>query len=144
MKALNIVVLLMLFIPQLANAKSIYGEVLVTSQQDQNSKLWSRSSEKQTQYPIELARASVTGCSVISFDISEEGRAENLKVESSVPNKPLAKFALKAVKRMDWELLGENAARAEKQIIRLDYCLGDISTEATKEQCAKQVLLNCA
>ncbi|MGS0675826.1 energy transducer TonB [Shewanella sp. 30m-9] len=148
MKLIGCTVLLLLF-PQMSYAKMgnenrIYGEVLQTEISMDTPKTWHREEVNAPNYPIEFARARVQGCTVLSFDITENGTTENVEVVSSIPNKHLGKYSKKLIKRWRWQQIEpQQTAIAEKRVLRFDYCLGVESAEDSAAQCQRQVKLNC-
>ncbi|ABZ77176.1 TonB family protein [Shewanella halifaxensis HAW-EB4] len=144
MKVIGLAAFALLLVPQMSQAKNVYGEVLLTEVEPSTQKVWHREGNKPHPYPIEFAQAKLQGCAVLSFDISEEGHTENVEVISSVPNRHLGKNSRKEVKRWRWQPLDtELQATAEKRVLRIDYCLSDVSEEQSLAQCQRQAQLNC-
>ncbi|WP_299807504.1 energy transducer TonB [uncultured Shewanella sp.] len=152
MKLIGCAVLLLL-LAQVSHAKTgkinrIYGEVLLTEVAMDTPKIWHREEidapTPLVNYPIELAKARIQGCTVLSFDITEDGTTENVGVVSSIPNKHLGKYTKKEIKGWRWEQLEpQQSAMSEKRILRFDYCLGLESAEQSLAQCQQQAQLNC-
>ena len=144
---------LLLSIPQMVEAKSsnvnrVYAEVLLTDIVNDTSKAWYREelngSNSLVEYPIELARDNLRGCTILSLDITEDGTTENVEVVSSIPNKQLGKYSKKLVKRWRWQQIeSQKGVKAESRVLRFDYCLGIESAEQTLAQCQRQTTLNC-
>lgn len=146
MKAIGAVAftLLLVLVPQISQAKNIYAEVLLTDVEPTTQKLWHREGNKPHSYPVAFAQAKLQGCSILSFDISEEGYTENIEVISSVPNRHLGKYSRKEIKRWRWQQIDTGLqGKAEKRVLRVDYCLTDVSAEQTLEQCQQQAQLKC-
>ncbi|GIU08603.1 MULTISPECIES: energy transducer TonB [unclassified Shewanella] len=144
MKVIGLAILVLLFVPQVSQAKNIYGEVLLTDLEPKTQKVWHREGNKSPHYPVALVQAKLQGCTVLSFDISEEGYTENVEVVSSIPNKHLGKYTKKEIKGWRWQQLEPlQSASSEKRTLRFDYCLGLESAEQSLAQCQQQAQLNC-
>jgi len=123
--------------------KKIFADVQLNQIQPQQS-VWSNKSEQNFLYPIEFARARLKGCALVSFDISTAGKVKNIKVINT-SSKKLAKATTKLVKKWRWQLANKIAtAQQEQQLLRFDFCLGDISRAETEQFCKQQALHTCS
>lgn len=135
--------LLLLTTPCLALTKHIYGDVQVTNISPSSDFVWERDNTQQPQYPIELARSRIAGCTVLSFDISETGDTENIEVINSVPHYAIGKYSKQILKTWKWAPTS-TVKTAEKRTVRLDYCLGETSSAESEKQCKQQAQLACS
>ncbi|WP_299570179.1 TonB family protein [uncultured Shewanella sp.] len=128
-----------------AQKRNFYADVQVTEADSKSDFIWERENQHTPKYPIELARSGIMGCAVLSFNITELGKTENVEVINSIPNKHLGKYSRKMLKKWKW-ILASNAvdASSEKRTLRLDYCIGEDSTEQTQKMCKQQSQLTCA
>lgn len=127
-----------------ARSKNVYGEVLVTNISPADNALWKREKTAPPHYPMELAREGLQGCTVLSFDISESGKAKNIEAIQSVPHRSLGKYSRKMLKKWKWipvSTAGE--AKTEKRTLRLDFCIDDQSSEQTLQMCQQRTQLAC-
>ena len=62
----------------------------------------STATQNTPKYPIELARSGIKGCAVLSFNISESGKTENVEIIDSVPKKHIGKYSRKMLKKWRW------------------------------------------
>ncbi len=125
-------------------AKNIYGDVQVTDIEPVNNFNWERANKNTPKYPIELARSGIRGCAVLSFNISDSGKTENVKIITSIPKKHLGKYSRKMLKKWKWIPASSVAEIApEKRTLRLDFCMGGESTEQSQIACKQQTQLAC-
>lgn len=146
MKYLLLVVLAMITISttSFAKSKNVYADVLVTNISPADDALWKRKETAPPLYPIALARSGLQGCTVLSFDISESGKAKNIEAIQSIPHKNLGKYSRKMLKKWKWiPVTTAGEAKTEKRTLRLDFCLGDQSPEQTLQRCQQQTQLAC-
>ena len=146
MKNLTLVafVLVTLSTSILAKNKHFYADVQVTDIKPTSDFIWKRANQNTPKYPIELARSGIKGCAVLSFDISELGETENVEVINSVPKKNLGKYSGKMLKKWKWVPVSTTAKPAsEKRTLRLDFCVGEESTEQSQQACKQQAQLAC-
>ncbi len=146
MKFLKLIPIVMVFIPTIVLAKSttVYADVQVTDLVPTNNFVWERKNKKTPKYPIEFASAGIRGCAVLSFEISEAGRPENIEVTHSAPNRHLGQYSRKMLKKWQW-VPASPAAKSvpEKRTMRLDFCMGGESTEQAEKACKQQAQLGC-
>ena len=128
----------------LAKNNTFYGDVEVTNVAPTNDFIWERANQNTPQYPIELARSGIKGCAVLSFNISESGKTENIAIVNSVPKKDLGKYSRKMLQQWKWvpaKTVTEGVT--EKRTVRLDFCMGGESTEQSQNACKQQTQLAC-
>jgi TonB family protein len=136
--------LLLLTVSTSSIAKNIYGDVQVTDIEPANNFIWERANKKTPKYPIELARSGIRGCAVLSFNISDSGKTENVEIINSIPKKHLGKYSRKMLKKWKWIPASSVAETApEKRTLRLDFCMGGESTEQSQIACKQQTQLAC-
>lgn len=127
-----------------ARTNKVYGKVLVTDISPADNALWKRENTAPPLYPIELARSGLQGCTVLSFDISESGKAKNIEAIQSVPHRSLGKYSRKMLKKWKWTPVATaGEAKTEQRTLRLDFCMGDQSSEQTLQRCQQQTQLAC-
>ncbi|WNC68803.1 energy transducer TonB [Thalassotalea nanhaiensis] len=145
MKNLTLVafVLVTLSTGSLAKNKHFYADVQVTDISPTSDFIWKRANQNTPKYPIELARSGIRGCAVLSFDISESGETENVEIISSVPKKHLGKYSRKMLKKWKWVPVSAVEFTSEKRTLRLDFCMGEESTEQSQQACKQQTQLAC-
>ena len=125
-------------------AKNIYGDVQVIDIEPANNFIWERANKNTPKYPIELARSGGRGCAVLSFNISDSGKTENVEIIKSIPKKHLGKYSRKMLKKWKWIPASSDAEIApEKRTLRLDFCMGGESTEQSQIACKQQTQLAC-
>ncbi|WP_428847801.1 energy transducer TonB [Shewanella abyssi] len=106
--------------------------------------LWQSTNRTPPQYPMEMARTSLAGCAILSFNISDSGTTENVQVIKSVPNKDLGKHSRYMVKKWRWDAANNDSNPAsEKRTLRMDYCIGGESAEESLQLCKQQTQLAC-
>ncbi|GGP92535.1 energy transducer TonB [Shewanella ulleungensis] len=128
--------------PSEAKRMNIYGEILVTNITPESGAMWTRVNHKAPMYPIELAKARMVGCTILSFDVAESGKAENIQTDISIPNTKISQHAKSIVSQWQWQT-DQTPTVKESHTVRLDFCLGLESLEKTQQACAKQVQLSC-
>lgn len=128
--------------PSEAKRMNIYGETLVTDITPESGAMWTRVNHQAPLYPIELAKARMAGCTVLSFDVVESGKAENIQTVISIPHTKISRHAKSIVSQWQWQT-DQTPTAKESHTVRLDFCLGLESTEKTQQACAKQVQLPC-
>ncbi|MCU8091666.1 energy transducer TonB [Shewanella sp. SM20] len=127
-----------------AKSHNVYADVQVTDIKPTSGFIWERENKSAPQYPMELARSGIAGCAVMSFDISESGKAENIEVVKSVPQKSLGKYSSQILKKWNWvPTAATNVMTSERRTIRLDFCIGNESTEQSQNACKQQTQLVC-
>jgi len=127
-----------------ALAKTFYADVQVTDVAQTSDFIWQRANQNTPKYPIELARSGIKGCAVLSFNISESGRTENVVIIDSVPKKHLGKYSRKMLKKWKWVPSATVAeTTSEKRTLRLDFCMGGESTQQAEMVCKQQAKLAC-
>ncbi|MBA6293790.1 energy transducer TonB [Colwellia sp. MB3u-70] len=125
-------------------AKNIYGDVQVTDIEPANNFIWERANKNTPKYPIELARSGIRGCAVLSLNISDSGKTENVEIINSLPSKHLGKYSRKMLKKWKWvPVLTGSDISPEKRTLRLDFCMGGESTEQSQKACIQQTQLAC-
>ncbi|WP_257171951.1 hypothetical protein [Colwellia sp. M166] len=60
--------------------KTIYADEQVTYLALTSDFTWERANKNIPKYPLELARSGSRGCAVLSFNISDLGKTENVEV----------------------------------------------------------------
>ncbi len=129
----------------LAKNKTFYADVQVTDVAPTSGFIWERANQNTPKYPIELARSGIMGCAVLSFDISDSGKTENVEVINSLPKKHLGKYSRKMLKKWKWVPASTIAeTTTEKRTLRLDFCMGGESTEQAQRACKQQTKLACS
>jgi TonB family protein len=128
----------------LAKNKTFYADVQVTDVAPTSDFIWKRANQNTPKYPIELARSGIKGCAVLSFNISESGKTENVEIIDSVPKKHIGKYSRKMLKKWRWVPATTVAESVpEKRTLRLDFCIGGESTEQSQIACKQQTKLTC-
>ncbi len=136
--------LALLFVSTSSIAKNIYGDVQVTDIEPENNFIWKRANKNTPKYPIELARSGIRGCAILSFNISDSGKTENVEIINSLPSKHLGKYSRKMLKKWKWvPVLAGTEISPEKRTLRLDFCIGGESTEQSQKACKQQTQLAC-
>jgi TonB family protein len=128
----------------IAKNKTFYADVQVTDVSPTSDFIWERENQNSPKYPIELARSGFKGCAVLSFNISESGKTENVEIINSVPKKQLGKYSRKMLKKWKWvpaKTVAESVP--EKRTLRLDFCIGGESTDQSQKACKQQTQLAC-
>ena len=129
----------------LAKNKTFYADVQVTDIAPTSDFIWERANQNTPKYPIELARPGIRGCAVLSFNISESGKTENVEIINSLPKKHLGKYSRKMLKKWKWVPASTVAeTTSEKRTLRLDFCMGGESTEQAQKACKQQTKLACS
>ena len=57
-----------------AKNKITYADIQVTDIDPTSDFIWERANQNTPRYPIELARPGISGCAVLSFNISDSGK----------------------------------------------------------------------
>jgi protein TonB len=123
---------------------TIYADVQVTNLSPINDFIWERANENTPKYPVELARSGTIGCAVLSFNISDSGKTENIEVINSLPKKSLGKQSLKMLKEWEWVPTSTVADSVpEMRTLRFDFCMGGESIEQAQNACLQQTKLAC-
>ncbi len=144
-KVMTIICLALITLPATSLAKTIYADVQVTNMTPKSHFIWQRENQNTPKYPIKLARASIRGCAILAFDISPKGKAENIEVINSIPQRSIGKSARKMLKKWQWVPVStKQKVRLEKRTIRLDFCLGGESIEQSQQYCIQQAKLACS
>ena len=121
-----------------------YGDIQVTDLTPANDFVWERSNKNTPKYPLALARSGLTGCAILSFNISASGKTENIEVINSIPKKILGKESRKLLKNWKWIPTSNTATKAlEKRTMRFDYCMGGESLELAEKSCKQKAKLAC-
>lgn len=124
---------------------TIYADVQVTNLAPTTDFIWQRANKNTPKYPVELARSGTRGCVVISFNISDSGKTENIEIIHSLPKKSLGKQSLKMLKKWEWVPTSAVAhSVSEKRTMRLDFCMGGESIEQAQNACIQQTKFACA
>lgn len=128
----------------IAKNRTIHADIQVTNVEPTSDFVWERANQNTPKYPIELARSGIRGCAVLSFNISDSGKTENVEVINSLPKMHVGKYSRKMLKKWKW-VPAENVAETapEKRILRLDFCMGGDSTEQAEKACKQQTKLAC-
>ena len=128
-----------------AAKNKLFLEVQVSDLAPEQGAKWVRNPDEEVLFPIELARLKGRGCTVLSFDISKEGKAKNVEVVESIPQRELGVYGKKMVRKWDWLPVSETEQTAEtKRLVRLDFCMGDESAEQIEQYCKQQAKLGCS
>jgi len=128
----------------LANTKTFYADVQVTDMDPTSNFIWERENKNTPKYPVELARSGIRGCAVLSFNISDSGKTENVEVINSFPKKHIGKYSRKMLKKWKWVPSATVAeTTSEKRTLRLDFCMGGESTQQAEMVCKQQAKLAC-
>ncbi|MDG1122533.1 MAG: TonB family protein [Glaciecola sp.] len=121
-----------------------YADVQVTNLTPSNDFVWERSNKNTPKYPLALARSGLSGCAILSFNISASGETENIQIINSIPKKSLGKQSRKMLKNWEWTHTSNTATSApEKRTLRFDYCMGGESIELAEKSCKQQAKLAC-
>ena len=147
MKILQIIfiVIVLTSTATLAKNKTFYADVQVTELNPTSEFIWQRANQNTPRYPIELARSGIKGCAVLSFNISESGRTENVEVIKSLPKNQIGKYSSKMLKKWKWIPTSADVEPiSEKRVLRLDFCMGGESTEQSQKACKQQAKLACS
>ncbi|AZU03983.1 TonB protein [Glycocaulis alkaliphilus] len=74
-------------------------------------------------YPQQMLERGVNGVAVVMFDVTEEGRPENVRVAMSIPHADFGREAVRAVQRWRYTPRTENgvAVRREGVVTSFDY-----------------------
>ncbi len=127
-----------------ATNKQVYLDVQVSDLAPAQGAKWKRNAEEEVLFPIELARLKGRGCTVLSFDISDEGKTENVEIVESIPKRELGIYGRKMVRNWDWVPVSATDKTAEqKRLVRLDFCMGAESAEQVEQYCKQQAQLGC-
>ncbi|WP_169628202.1 energy transducer TonB [Ferrimonas futtsuensis] len=122
----------------------IFLDVQVSDLAPEQGAKWMRDPQEEVLFPIELARLKGRGCAVLSFDISAEGKAENIEIVESIPKRELGIHGRKMVRRWEWLPVSEAEPMVEnKRLVRLDFCMGEESAEQVEQYCKQQTKLDC-
>jgi protein TonB len=148
MKNLTLLALTLAFVAistsSLAKNKRFYADVQVSNIDPTSGYVWKRENQNTPRYPIELARSGIKGCAILSFDISESGKTENVEIINSVPKKHLGKYSRKMLRKWKWVSASTMTESVpEKRTLRLDFCMGGESTEQSQQACKQQTQLTC-
>lgn len=128
-----------------AASHQIYLDVQVSDLAPEQGAKWKRDPQEEVLFPIELARLKGRGCAVLSFDISAEGKTENVEIVASIPKRELGIHGRKMVRNWDWAPVFETGQSAEKgRLVRLDFCMGEESAEQIEHYCKQQARLACS
>lgn len=123
---------------------TIYADVQVTNLAPTNDFIWERANKNTPKYPVELARSGTIGCAVLSFNISDSGKTENIEVINSLPKQNLGKHSHKMLKKWKWVPASTNSDPVpEKRTLRFDFCMGGESIEQAQNACKQQTKLTC-
>ena len=125
-------------------SKIMYGDIQVTNIAPTVDFVWQRANQNTPRYPVELARSGLRGCAVLSFNITDSGKAEDIEIVHSLPKSNLGRSSKKMLRKWKWvPVLSESNATAEKRTLRLDFCMGGESIEQAQEMCKQQAKLAC-
>jgi len=120
------------------------GDVLYSQlSPEAGQQVWLRKKQVTPAYPFELAQQGVVGCGVFKLSLSESGKLEQLELVSSVPKDIVLKPTAKVIKGWKWVLADGQQAKAEQQLIRLDFCMAPGSAEQVHQLCVQQSQYAC-
>lgn len=105
--------------------------------------IWSRENQFPPRYPIELAQQGIIGCGVFNITLDENGKATDVSLVSSVPEKVIARPASKVIKKWKWVNNSGLANAPEQKLIRLDFCMGGSTQEEADARCKVQATAAC-
>lgn len=108
-----------------------------------SEKVWEREKQVMPRYPKALVMDGVRGCSVFDFDVTEDGKATNVEIVSSLPKDANFRPVKKQILRWDWKLVEGKAATKESKRVRLDFCMNRESRESVEAQCKAQAQMAC-
>lgn len=121
-----------------------YADVHITYMQPAAADtIWSREKQVTPLYPLELARKGVIGCGVFNVSIDENGKATEVSLVSSVPEKVIARPASKVIRDWQWVNNSGQANAPEQKLIRLDFCMGGSTMEEAQARCQVQATAAC-
>ena len=126
-------------------AQTQYADIQVTQvTPSPEQAVWLRSSNVSPKYPIKLAKNDVVDCAIYNVAISEQGKTQAITLISQVSTKKdLAKEGRKIIKKFSWQPQTNQIAKASEQVIRLDFCMGGDTLEASEARCKQQTQFNC-
>ena len=126
------------------SAKKIFSDIQTTDLQPQEKPIWQRIKPSKVSYPKELAMSKSAGCVVLSFDINEDGKTENIKVVEASSKRKISQYTKRMLKKWRWSLANAKATpTSESRLIRFDYCMSTESGQKAKAICAQQVKQSC-
>ncbi|MDN3651210.1 energy transducer TonB [Thalassotalea ponticola] len=82
----------------------------LTKEVAQTENYWAVKKRSYPQYPISAARDDISGCVEFSFTIVS-GKAKNIKIIKSVPEKIFNTAAIKSLKQFRWEATKQNSSQ---------------------------------
>ena len=138
-------------------ANKYYADVHVTDMSPQADVIWVRENQHTPKYPIELARAGIRGCAVLSFTISPSGDTTKVEIINAMPTRELGKQSRKMLKKWQWipapaasDIAQSSITQSKKtelsteqRTLRLDFCMGGQSTEQSQKLCQQQAKIPC-
>ncbi|PKH87724.1 energy transducer TonB [Colwellia sp. Bg11-28] len=144
-RLVTLIVFALMIVSISSSAKKFYADVQVTDINPTSKFTWERENKNTPKYPIELARSGIRGCAILSFDISDSGKTENVEIINSIPNKSIGKYSRRMLKKWKWlPVSSEDSFTVEKRTLRLDFCMGGESTERSQKDCIQQTKLACS
>ena len=105
--------------------------------------IWSREQQVPPLYPVELAQRGIVGCGVFNVTLDENGKATDVSLVSSFPEKVIAKPASKVIKKWRWVNNSDEANAPEQKLIRLDFCMGGSTQDEADARCKEQAKAAC-
>lgn len=137
-------IFLLVAVQPLALGRNIYGYVDVVDIEPMDNAQWELRDGKQPRYPKELVTKGVMGCAIASFGINDSGRTENVKVVSTAPTEELARPVKKMMNQVRWQPVEEGGQPGEEQrVMRLNFCMSQVSGEEAGALCARISKLPC-
>lgn len=137
---------LLLSLPLVIAAKKInYGDVQITHLNPQKTDAkWVRTKQVSPKYPVKFVKKRVAGCGIFKFTVNEDGKAQNIELITSFPDKHFFKNpATKVIEKFDWTNVSGQPNQAENKLVRLDFCMGGNSLDEAQALCVKQTKLQC-
>jgi protein TonB len=80
----------------------------LTEQKSQTKNYWVVTKKSYPTYPVSAARKDISGCVEFSFVINESGKAQNIQIIKSVPDKIFNKAAIESLKKFKWSAADNN------------------------------------
>ena len=124
--------------------RAVYGVVDVMNIEPSDNTQWEFLDGTRPLYPKELAINKIMGCAITSFEINDSGRTKNVKIVSTVPAEGLVRSVKKMMNLVKWQPVGEGILPGEEQrVMRLNFCMSDVSNDEALALCAKVSKLPC-
>lgn len=138
MRTLLLTLLTLSALPVMAK-KVINADVLVTDIEPLENSQWQRQHQHSPKYPVAMAKAAVQGCAVVSFNINQAGKPEDVEIVTAVPAGAINRSTARLVKDLRYVATSDNA-QPQQRTIRIDYCIEDGGSELSVEQLCQQRL----